>query len=135
MTEKELRKLKRSDFLQLLITQGKDLSAVQARFDEQAAELEKLQAVSEDLRAKLGEKDELIKELKGQLDNKEATVLALRQEIEDMMAIMKAIRWTQSESDGSVCVVPQSLDEIFEAVRGAKADTGRQNRRRSRGKR
>lgn len=80
MTEKELRKLKRSDFLQLLLVQSKEMAAVQARLDETMAELAQLRANNEHLNAQ----NELIEQLKGNLDSKEETINALRQEIESM---------------------------------------------------
>lgn len=128
MTEKELRKLKRSDFLQLLLAQSKDLTAVQARLDEASAELERLRALNEELNARLGEKEELINDLRGRLEGKEATIRASRREIEDMKAIMRLVSWDDPGKDGS----RQSLDEFYEAVRGTISDEGRKNRRRGR---
>lgn len=80
MTEKELRKLKRSDFLQLLLAQSKEMAAVQARLDETTDELTKLRANNEHLNAQ----NELIEQLKGNLDSKDETINALRQELEAM---------------------------------------------------
>lgn len=115
MTAKELRKLKRSDFLQLLLTQGKDMSAVQARLDETAEELEQTKATVERLIAKLDEKDELIEKLKGRLDNKDATISELQQEIEDT----KANRKIELEQAGSIAMAALSLNEIFEVAQKA----------------
>lgn len=88
MTEKELRKLKRGDFLQLLLAQGKDMAALQARLDEALELLEHAQAANEDLKAELDERDGRIEKIKSRLDVKDATIRALRQEIEDLMASM-----------------------------------------------
>lgn len=85
MTEKELRKLKRSDFLQLLLAQSKENAAIQARLDETLEELARLRANNEQLNAQ----NELIDELKGNLNSKNATIDALRQEIEDLKANRK----------------------------------------------
>lgn len=115
MTEKELRKLKRRDFLQLLLAQGKDMSAVQTRLDETTEELGQLQATNERLKAKLDEKDELIEKLKGRLDNKDATISALQQEIEDM----KASRRIELEKAGSIAMAALSLNGIFEVAQKA----------------
>ncbi|MCH5182601.1 MAG: hypothetical protein J1E00_00360 [Oscillospiraceae bacterium] len=78
MTEKELRKLKRGDFLQLLLAQSKEMAALQARLEETVQELTQLRASNERLNAQ----NELIEELKGNLDSKNATISELRQEIE-----------------------------------------------------
>lgn len=78
MTEKELRKLKRSDFLQLLLAQSKEMAALQSRLEETVQELAQLRASNERLNAQ----NELIEELKGNLDSKNATISELRQEIQ-----------------------------------------------------
>lgn len=115
MTEKELRKLKRSDFLQLLITQGKDMSAVQTRLDETTQELEQLQTTNADLKAKVDEKDELIEKLVGRLDDKETTISALQQEIGDI----KENRRIELEQAGSIAMAALSLNGIFETAQKA----------------
>lgn len=115
MTEKELRKLKRRDFLQLLLTQGKDMSALETHLDETTKELEQVNATNERLKAKLDEKDELIEKLKGRLDNKDATISELRQEIEDM----KASRRIELEQAGSIAMASLRLNGIFEVAQKA----------------
>lgn len=86
MTEKELRKLKRSDFLQLLLAQGKDMAALQTQLNEALDALEQSRAANERLKAKLAENDTQIEKLRGRLNTKDATINALRQEIADLMA-------------------------------------------------
>ncbi|MCH5191517.1 MAG: hypothetical protein J1F23_05065 [Oscillospiraceae bacterium] len=115
MTEKELRKLKRSDYLQLLLTQGKDMSAVQTRLDETTEEIGQLQAANEHLKAKLNEKDEQIEKLKERLDDKDATISALRREIEEM----KTSRRIELEEFGSIAMASLSLNGVFEAAQEA----------------
>lgn len=115
MTEKELRKLKRSDFLQLLLAQGKDMSAVQARMEEILAEMEQVQETNDRLRAKLDEKDAQIERLKGRLDNKDATIDALRQEIEEI----KESRKIELENAGSIAMASLRLNGIFEVAQKA----------------
>lgn len=115
MTEKELRKLKRSDFLQLLITQGREMSAVQARLDVATNELERLRAEFVMQNAKLNEKDEMIANLMGRLDDKEATINDLLQEIEDV----KANRRIELEQAGSIAMAALSLNGVFETAQKA----------------
>lgn len=83
MTEKELRKLKRSDFLQLLLAQSKEMAALQSRLEETVQELTQLRASNERLNAQ----NELIEELKGNLDSKNATISELRQEIQALKSV------------------------------------------------
>lgn len=99
MTEKELRKLKRSDFLQLLLTQGKDMAAVQSRLEETTRELVQLKETCEQQKSEISEKDGIIANLEGIIGSKDATIAALRQEIEDMKAIMSALRLIDAEKD------------------------------------
>lgn len=115
MTEKELRRLKRSDFLQMLLQQGKDMAALQDRLDESLKELEDMRAEFVLQNAKLDEKDELIKSLIGQLDDKDATIGALQQEIEDM----KANRRIELEQAGSIAMAALSLNGVFESAQKA----------------
>ena len=125
MTEKELRKLKRSDFLQLLLTQGKDMSAVQTRLDETTAGLEELRAANERLQTKVDEKDELIEKLTERLSDKDATISALQQEIENI----KESRQIELEKAGSIAAAALSLNGIFETAQKA-ADQYLENIRR-----
>ena len=81
MTEKELRKLRREDFLQLLLAQGTEMSEMQTRLDETMAELQHFQTNNEHLKEKLDEKDELIEKLKSRLNQKDASIRRLLADI------------------------------------------------------
>ena len=115
MTEKELRKLKRSDFLQLLLTQGQDMAELQTTLDKTEKELRQLQDTNERLIAKLDEKDELIEKLKGRLDDKDATIAELQQEIEDI----KESRRIELGKAGSIAKAALSLNGIFDVAQKA----------------
>ena len=115
MTEKELRKLKRSDFLQLLLAQGKDMADMQARLDKATEEIKQLQATNEHLNAKIDEKDELVDNLMGRLDDRDAAIKALQQEIEDI----KASRRIELEEAGSIAVASLKLNKVFETAQKA----------------
>jgi hypothetical protein len=83
MTEKELRKLRRQDLLQLLVLQSKETSELQARVDELAAGYERL-------KGKLDEKDETIERLKDRLDEKDETIAQLQVELMEHAAAADA---------------------------------------------
>ena len=91
MTEKELRKLRRQDLLQLLIMQGRDVNeqadkieeqqgqitrldenvqSLQSRLEKKETDLDRLQEQLEELRKKLEQKDELIAKLALRLGDK-----------------------------------------------------------------
>ena len=67
MTEKELRRLRRPDLLQLLLAQGKEAVALQAQLEERSAELAESQAMGGRLKEKLDEKDARIRELESEM--------------------------------------------------------------------
>ena len=115
MTEKELHKLKRQDFLQLLLTQGHDLEEMQARLDEANAELEQIQQTDERLKEKLNEKDELIEKLKSRLDQKDAAIRALR----TRMVQERENKRIEVEEAGSIAKAALQLNGIFEAAQRA----------------
>lgn len=110
MTEKELRKLKRSDFLQLLLAQSKEMEAVQARLDETTEELMQLRANNEHLNAQ----NELIEQLKGTLDSKDETINALRQELEGMKQSRpgRSIRSKKTVSAANKSTRPNGMQKV-----------------------
>ena len=115
LTEKELHKLKRQDFLQLLLTQGQEVASLQARLYETTEALDEMTQMSERLKAKLNEKDELIEKLKGRLDQKDATIRQLRSEME----AQRESRRIELERAGSIAKAALSLNGVFEAAQKA----------------
>lgn len=115
MTEKELHKLKRQDFLQLLLTQGQEMAELQTQLKDTTAELEQIRETDERLKEKLNEKDELIEKLKGRLDQKDATINSLQAEMEEE----RASRRIELDEAGSIAVAALRLNGIFEAAQQA----------------
>ena len=76
MTDKELRKLRRSELLEMMIAQKKTVAAAkqeveeeQAKRAEVEAQLAELKETYERLRKKLDAKDEKIRELRAEVDH------------------------------------------------------------------
>lgn len=115
MTEKELHKLKRQDFLQLLLTQGQEMAELQTQLKDTTAELEQIRMTDERLKEKLNEKDELIEKLKGRLDQKDATINSLRTEME----ADRASRRIELDEAGSIAMAALRLNGVFEAAQQA----------------
>lgn len=115
MTDKEFRRLRRRDLLQLLVAQGKDARQLQEEFDETSRALAQAQESNERLKAKLNEKDALIDKLKNRLDQKDARIRKLR---EDMEAWRNS-RQIQLEEAGSIAAAALRLNGIFEAAQQA----------------
>lgn len=115
MTEKELRKLRRQDFLQLLLMQGTELTEMETKLDETRRELELTKQSNERLKNRLNEKDELIEKLKGRLDAKDAAIHSLRTE----MAERRASRRIELSEAGSIAMAALKLNGVFEAAQRA----------------
>ena len=133
MTEKEFRKLRRRDLLQLLVAQGKENIQLQEELDTTKGELaqsqesnEKLKArldekdlhfqeSNERLKAKLDEKDARIEKLKGRLDQKDARIHELREQMEHWLNS----RRIELEDAGSIAEAALRLNGIFEVAQQA----------------
>lgn len=115
MTEKELRKLRRRDFLQLLIMQGSDLTELQGKLDAALEELELTKQSNERIKTRLNEKDALIEKLKNRLDAKDATIRKL---VNDM-AKRQANRRIELNEAGSIAMAALKLNGVFEAAQKA----------------
>lgn len=72
MNEKEFRRLRRQDLLQLLLVQGKEMAEVKGELAESNTRTATLEAQVERLKDKLNEKDETIERLKEKLNDKDA---------------------------------------------------------------
>ncbi len=115
MTEKELRKLRRQDFLQLLLMQGTELTELQEKLDKTQEDLELTRQSNERIKERLNEKDELIEKLKGRLDAKDAAIHALRAEI----AERQASRRIELDEAGSIAMAALKLNGVFDAAQRA----------------
>lgn len=111
MDEKEFRKLKRQDFLELLLTQGQELADLQERFDKTARELELSRESNDRLKRRLDEKDALIERLKERLDAKDARIRELRGRLDD--------RQIKVNEAGSIAMAALKLNGIFETAQRA----------------
>ncbi len=105
MGNKELRRLKRRDLLQMLLTQCEETERLQKELDDTAAELESVEEGYERLKKKLDIKDE-------RLNQKDAKIARLKSEIEEI----KASRVIELEEAGSIAEASLRLNGIFEAA-------------------
>ena len=115
MTEKELRKLKKQDYLQLLVAQGQEMAELQAQLSETTTEIDETQSANVRLKSKLDEKDELIEKLKDRLDEKDALIARLRQELDSH----RESRRIELDAAGSIAMASLQLNGIFEAAQQA----------------
>ena len=78
MADKDIRKLRRQDLLELLVLQSEEILRKENDIAEKNSSIEELRAMSERLKQKLNEKDEEIELLKTRLDQKDEKILLLR---------------------------------------------------------
>lgn len=105
MADKELRRLKRRDLLQMLLAQCEETERLQSELDQKTAELESLQEGYERLKDKLNIKDE-------RLNEKDARISDLETSIEEM----QASRLIELSEAGSIAEAALRLNGIFEAA-------------------
>ena len=105
MGNKELRRLKRRDLLQMLLAQCEETERLQKELDETRAELETLQEGYERLKKKLDIKDE-------RLNQKDAKIAELKVAVEEI----QASRVIELEEAGSIAEAALRLNGIFEAA-------------------
>lgn len=118
MADKELRKLKRRELLQMLLVQCEETERLQQETDEMREQMDTVMESYERLKKKLDVKDE-------RLNQKDEMIARLKCEIEDL----KAAAQTQPDTADTVSDVAVRLGEIFEEAQKVMeqymADAGR----------
>ena len=115
MAEKELRRLKRQELLQLLLAQVKEAEELQEKLHGTESQLKEANEILERLKARLNSKDAQIHKLKGRLDKKDAQIKSLKA-TEERLRSDRKIRLKQS---GSIAEAALRLSGIFEAAQEA----------------
>ena len=110
MAEKELRKLRRHELLQLLLDHVKETEELQEALEQTQEQLRLEQESVERLKARLESKDVKIQRLKGRLDRKDEQIHELR----TLMGHQQATRKIQLEQAGSIAEAALQLNGIFE---------------------
>lgn len=112
MTDKELRKLRRQDLLQLLLAQSREVARQQELGDELRGEYEQQQKTDRRLKDKLDEKDAQLERLKKRLDQKDAEIASLRLQV----ARLQAGKGVKPEEVGSVTEIARHINDIFRSA-------------------
>ncbi len=113
MTDKELRKLRRQDLLQLLLAQSREVARLQEELEHMNIELKTRQETDERLKRRLDDKDAQLERLKRRLDDKDARLEEMSVEI----ASLRGAADTRPEDVGSVADMANRIDDIFEEAR------------------
>lgn len=119
MTDKELRKLRRQDLLELLVEQSKETGRLATELGEKEAELTEAQEGNERLKGKLDEKDALIEKLKSRLDEKDAQMAEETARSEEILARLKG---KLDEKDALIEKLRARLDSRDEKIEMLEAE-------------
>lgn len=112
MTEKEFRKLRPLDLIQLLLAQGNEVSQMQAELDKKNEKLALLKEGNDILKAKLNDRDALVELLKVRLDESDADIRELERKAEELYSD----KWIDLDKMGSLTEAAQELYKIFEVA-------------------
>ena len=108
MAERELRRLKRRDLLEMLLVQCEETERLQKETDEMKRQLADILESYERLKIKLNIKDE-------RLNQKDAKITDLKHEIEEM----RTSRIIELEEAGSIAEAALRINGVFEAAQRA----------------
>lgn len=122
MAEKDLRKLKRQDLLELLILQSKEVLRMQDDIVVKNESLEEFEAMSNRLKDKLNEKDEQIERLKDKLNDKDVQIdrLKIRLDQKDAKILRLESHLAEGVSgEGELEDSDLMMQKIYEAAQNA----------------
>ena len=84
MTEKEFRKLKTLDLIQILLRQSAEVAEQQKDLDGMSAQLELLLEENEIIKAKLDDRDAMTEVIKKNLDESDECIRVLEEEVKNL---------------------------------------------------
>lgn len=112
MTEQEFRKLKQLDLIQILLTQGNEVTMQQGDLDRKNERLELLLEENDIIKAKLNDRDAMTEMIKQKLNESDARIEELEEELKKLYADRKI----ELEETGSLVQAALELNQIFEAA-------------------
>lgn len=112
MTEKEFRKLKALDLIQMLLTQSNEVSGQQEELDLIDVRLESLHGENEVIKAKLNDRDAMTELIKQKLNESDERIHELEKEVKSLYSD----RIIELEEAGSLVQAALELNKIFEAA-------------------
>lgn len=122
MTEKELRRLRRQDLLQLLVEQSREAARLQAESDEKSEGLAQLNESYERLKAKLDDKDAQLERLKEKLNEKDALLEKLKERLNEKDTLLEKLKGRLDEKDTRIGELEQRL-EVLQSDRWERLDS------------
>ena len=110
MTEKEFRKLKTLDLIQILLRQSAEDAEQQKDLDGMSAQLELLLEENEIIKAKLDDRDAMTEVIKKNLDESDECIRVLEEEVKNLYSD----RQITLKETGSLVQAALELNKIFE---------------------
>ena len=110
MTEKEFRKLKALDLIQILLKQSGEVAEQQSDLDRKNAQLELLLGENDIIKAKLNDRDAMTEEIKKKLDESDERIRKLEIEVKNLYSD----RQITLKETGSLVQAALELNQIFE---------------------
>lgn len=110
MTEKEFRKLKALDLIQILLKQSGEVAEQQSDLDRKNAQLELLLGENDIIKAKLNDRDAMTEEIKKKLDESDECIRKLEIEVKNLYSD----RQITLKETGSLVQAALELNQIFE---------------------
>ena len=118
MTDRELRRLRRTELLELMIEGKQTAAAAEEKVTQVEEQMRQLQETYERLCRKLDDKDEKIRELRAELKSARDNTELLRQEHEEVAAVTARLN--------EAVAAAEQAQKLFEtALRDAKKKTAR----------
>lgn len=112
MTEQEFRKLKQLDLIQILLTQGNEVTMQQGDLDRKNERLELLLEENDIIKAKLNDRDAMTEMIRQKLNESDERIRELEEELKELYADRKI----ELEEAGSLVQAALELNKIFEAA-------------------
>lgn len=110
MTEKEFRKLKTLDLIQILLRQSAEVAEQQKDLDGMSVQLELLLEENEIIKAKLDDRDAMTEVIKKKLDESDERIRVLEEEVKNLYSD----RQITLKETGSLVQAALELNKIFE---------------------
>lgn len=126
MLDKELKKLKRSDLLEIMIAQSKEVAAVKDQKEILEGHIAQMEDDFARLKQKLDDKDEQIEKLKVRLDEKDEQINRLKEKLDAKDEQFARLKEKLDEKDIQIDRLKARLDKKDEEIAKLDAELARE---------
>ena len=131
MTERELKKLRRRDLLQLLLVQSREAEEMRRQRDRCNASLKEAEAACEELRQQCADRDAQVHDLLQELREKDALLSRSRREAVGRLTAVKAGSLAEAavQVSGLLQAAQSAADLYLREVRRSRPGRGKRRRK------